>query len=477
MIKYVIAILIFGLASSLSAQSDRSAYRANQKILDKNHGGIGLEILKPSFGNRIETENNWIGFNILSDIFETRLSFGEVHISEPEPLIGFGDDLPPPRYEGRYAYGGSFSLGLNTPISSIRIGAQRSSTFVFRAHPTFSFFAGGTTFIEKNDRSRKDSYYFMGTGMGFRLRLPLLTIEPNISVCAGIPTGTNFDATKWWSVQSGIIFRFDARKQLLDPKLVSVPSTSYSISNYRSSSSQSVHYRNDGTKVTSTTTYSSADVSVSSGSIGVQDIGALGEVGIKYSINNFKSRGYIPPGRLVGVNFTVRGGPLLLGYNLEFGEVGHGTELSKPEKWARKVSEGESRGAGSFQAFQTYFDIGFDASPALLSMLGVVMQSSDATSYFSIVAGYSIGYAGMSNQTFDNESSSLQFYGNEPDAEATERTDPRLSDGGYAGGFFLGAEVGVVSFRIQRMRYRNAPLANNTWYSLAYHIPLGRGKK
>ncbi len=477
MSRILIGILLsFCSFSALAQQSFKDA----QKKLDANHCGIGLEVFKPNFGDRVRTENNWIGFNFLVDGFETKLGFGELLLSEPDPTVGFGDKPNPPIFTDRESYGGHFSVGVNLPFSKLRFGNQSSYINVKRLHPTFSFAMGGYRGWEKQDRMTKDAFYYLGAGLGARLRLPVLTIEPFINTNVGFHGGSNFDAFKWFVINTGVVFRFDGMKQFLSPRLVSVPTTNYKVSNYTSSSYTTVHYENRGgqrQRVETIHTTSSADVSVSNGSLGIQDIGTFTGLALKYSFNNYKRSLYIPRTWLGGIGVHGRSGAGFAGINLDFGKIGHGSQLEDPDKkWFRKVSQHYEYGKGTMNTIMAYCDIGFDISPGLLAMLGMVRNDDgSATSFASIIAGYSFGYAYVYNQQFDDEETAVSRYNSIFNAwgaeEPTFKNDPRESKSGYLGGWFLGIEVGVVSFRVQGFSFRRAPLANNRYFTLAFRIP------
>ncbi len=446
----------------------QSSYKENQRKLDLNHTGIGFELVRPNFGSRIMTEQRWFGFNFLADVLDARFSFGEVLLSEP--VLGFTDGKPAPVYANRYTYGANYYIGALFPISGLRVGNQVSSLNVKRIHPVLGIGFGGTTFKQKSNQNIKDAFYYLGVNVGARLRLPIITIEPNISFNVGIHTGDNYDAFKWYSIMPSLIFRFEGRKQYLDPSLVTVGMQQVSVSNYRSKSYESTYYRSDGTRMKRTTTYSSADVKVTPGSVGIQDIGPFAGVGLKYSMNGIRKTDYLPRGQMFGGVLHIKGGPLYTGFTMEGGRIGHGSEIDNSKSWFKKVENNEDYAPGTYNNFQTFFDIGMDISPALLSVLGMVREETSATSYSSVIAGYSFGYAAVFNQQFDNETTAL----NELDRinELTKYNDPRLGKGGFMGGWFLGIEIGVLSFKAQAYKYRNAPLANNTFYSLAYRIPI-----
>lgn len=468
------ALLIFlNLAAPLHAQ-DKESFRKNQKLLDGNYGGIGFELTTPNYGDRIRIDESWVGFNVLADKFEFRWVFGKALLSEPEPEFGFGDKLPPPRFGYRFAAGSDVSVGGSFPFTGLRFGAQNNSLMVGRIHPVFNFQFGKATFREQNTSGRKDGFWYTGVGFGARLRFPIVSVEPSFRANIGFQTGDNFDAFKWFSLGPSVIIRFDARKQKLDPTMVTVPTNNWSVQNYSSSSSSRTYTTYQGgrtTKVTETTTVTSYDVKVTKGSVGVQDIGSFLGIGPKIAINNYFASNYIPRGQLIGVGMHGRSGPGFFGINIEGGTIGHGSVLEDSDAIRKGADDKENFGMGTYRSFQMYADIGFDLSPFLMSVLGVTREESNATSFTSVVGGYSLGYAFISNQQFQNNFAEQSYTDPSLVAESIYNL-PSQGKSGYLGGFFLGIEVGVVGFRVQRFHYRKAPLANNTYFSITYRFPL-----
>ncbi len=422
--------------------------------------GIGLEVSRPYFGKRTMVDKNWYGFNFLASIFEAKLSFGQAQFSEP--ISGFGDGVNTPRFSGRTAFGTDLTLGANVPLTEV----FNSDRFM----PTLAMSLGGTSFIENRVRSNKGTFYHFGIGAGARIRLPLITIEPNIRFNVGLyyHDGDN-DALRYGSIIPSIILRFNSRREFLDGTSVSVNASTYSVSNIKSKSNTNTTY-NGNTKTTTTTTTTTADVSSSSGSIKVLDIGDFIAIGPKFGFNSFKSKNYMNRGWIAGINLTARKSVFLAGLNLEMGKMGHGTEIANEDsKWFKKVDRSiDVINDERFNTYQGYVDIGIDITTLPLALMGLVREYSGTTNLTALTFGYSVGYAGVSNNTYQQ---TLAASTPLPD-DQNKFNNILLNKSGMVSGFFLGAEIGLVSFRAQGFKYKNAPLLNNTYYSISYKIPL-----
>lgn len=460
----VIAVVCISFVSYSQSKFKSFLLDADDYEAGNEYFGLGLEVSRPYFGKRTKVESNWYGFNLLAGFLEAKLSFGQAQFSEP--IIGFGDGTNTPRFSGRTAFGTDFTLGVNAALPSI----GRYDFEYKRVQPTIAMSLGGTSFIESKNRGNSGTFYHFGVGIGARIRLPLMTIEPGIRFNVGLYShnGDN-DALKYGSIIPSIIFRFDSRKDFIDGESVSVKASTYSVSNVKSKSNTRSNYRGN-TKTTTTTTTTTANVSSSSGSVKVLDIGDFVAIGPKFGFNSFKTKHYMNRGWIAGVNLTARKSVFLGGLNIEYGKMGHGTEIkNEASRLYKRVDRSiKINGDERFTTFQAYADIGVDITTIPLSLLGLVREFSGTTNLTALTLGYSVGFAGVNN---DKYSSDLANSSPLPD-DQTKFNNILLNKSGLVSGFFLGLEVGVVSFRAQGFKYKNAPLLNNTYYSIAYRIPL-----
>lgn len=477
--KLLLLLCCFALAHPFYAQYD---FKKVQTKLDKSYAGMGLSLTRVNFGKRIQSQDSWFGFNLLTDGLEAKLDFGQVLLSEPDPFSGFGDELSDPVFANRISSGFHFYLGANLPLSGLAFGSQNSFWKVARFHPNFTIGMGSYNFRQNNNWEAKDGFHYIGLGFSGRVRLPLFSFEPFINWNFGIQTGDNFDAFRYHCINTGVILRLDGLKQLLNPSLVSVNTTNVAVSNIRSDSYTTTAYSTvNGSTVKTTTTHTttSADFRVSTSKVGIQAIDPLLGITPKFSFNSIRTGNYIPRGWIAGLGVHARGGAGYFGLNAEFGNIGHGTRMENINKKRNKKVNRKITGAeGSFNSFMMYADLGYDISPLLLSLLGTTREDDRSiTSFSSIIFGYSMGFYTVGNQTYASttgEGYIDNYLNNNAHLERDYNTDPALSKGGYLGGFFLGVEVGVLEFRVQGFRFKRAPLANNRYFTLAYTIPIGR---
>lgn len=441
-------------------------YKKNQAKLDNLHSGIGIEFIKPRLGNHVSIEKPWMGVNILSDIFEFKLAYGKMQLAD------YAEAEIPSFINGREALGRLMSFGVSIPVSALGLGAQRNQLLTFRAHPIINISLGEYKFNEYQ-WNYSSPLYFISFSPGYRLRFPMMSIDYSINASIGVNTGDKPGDYNWWVIAPTLTLRFDGLKQTLDPAIVYVPATQYTLENARTYTQSEIirDYRSGGADKLRTTSYSSADVKVKNISVGLQDIGPFLGVGPRVNVTNIFSTTYTEPTFLTGLAIHYRQGLWMTGLNLEGGKTGHASALQKDgDEFKRKVDKDENFGSGTLQVFNGFADAGFDIAPFIASMLGVIREDDGkATTFSALTFGFSLGYSLVSDQSFkipDNSS----YYDLLDDPSFFN--DPRQSSSGVLSGFFLGAEVGAVSFRVQGYKFRKAPLANKTMYSMIYRIPL-----
>ncbi|MEO1515477.1 MAG: hypothetical protein AAFV95_10700 [Bacteroidota bacterium] len=466
------------LTSFLSLQAQ--SYQDNQRKLDLHHGGIGLEVARPTFGAYSGAETPWYGINLLADGFEFRWLMGRIGMNPSEGL-GFTDDkLPKPDSYGNNYIGREWSVGALFPFTKIRLGAQAGSAKVARFHPILGINFGSYAFWEEGRYDQdKDWYGYMGIKPGVRLRLPLVTAELTLNTTIGLYSGDLNKPVRWVNFMPSLVIRLDALKQKLDPSMVYVDGAQVNVENYTSKTTSRTYTRGTGTgkqRVTEITTESSADIRVKPTKVGIQDIGPFFGIGPKLSVSSIRSDHAMPVGVMYGAEVTTKSGWFYLSLNVEGGKIGHASEMENPEdKKEKKVNLRKDFGRGSYQTAMGYFDIGIDISPIALSMLGVVREETTGTSYFSLMAGYSIGLSNMRNQQFDNPAAAAtydQLLANNREDIQAYRLDPREAGFGRVASWWIGMDVGVLSFRIRKLNHIRSPFANNTFISMSYKIKL-----
>ncbi len=482
--RYFLLIAFCLLTVSLFGQKSED-YKYNQHQIDKNHSGIGFQFFKPNFGKGTATESNWFGVNVLADYFEFKMAFGKTYRVQQLDYFdpSYQMQTPAPGQYESMDYGYQIAIGANAPINVLTFGSYQSVSKVLRGHPVFGANLGLYGIKQQYVYYHKnwENIYFLGLSPGYRIRLPYASIEFKMDFNFGITVGDVGDYYRGISYYPSITLRADALKQLFAPEMISVPYQQGTISNYNSSSYSIESRTPDGGKVVTTYTTTTADVSVSSGTVGVQDIGPHIGVGPKISWTSVARSDYLNPGRLYGAVLQGRGGPIDFGFTMEGGRVGHGTTLeakSEEGKYRRKLDRKDDEGMGDVSLFNTYFNVGMDISPLFLAPLGVAMDKGSATSFFSASAGMLFGGHFTFNQEFNDPTVSNAYYDaellNKPEGAKDRFIDPRAAKSGLMFGFYFSLQVGAMNFMIQNNRYNGAPFASSTMMSLAYRYPLGR---
>lgn len=178
---------------------------------------------------------------------------------------------------------------------------------------------------------------------------------------------------------------------------------------------------------------------------------------------------------MIGLHSLVRGGPFVAGLNVEGGRIGHATLMDSTDpndkKYRlRKLNKNHNYASGSLVTVNTMFDVGIEVNHYLLGFLGMIADEHNFTSYLSFNAGYSGGISVVSGQRFDDHDVAVaQLAGVR---EPNRYNDARESKNGYVGGWFLGCDIGNVSFKTQWYRYKGAPLANGLMMSIGYRVNM-----
>jgi hypothetical protein len=301
---------------------------------------------------------------------------------------------------------------------------------------------------------------------------------------AGIESTDYLNVFNGSGIHTYFTLRFDGLKTLLKPSIVSVDAAQVSATQIGQSSNSYYRYGRNGvySKVTQTsTTY---DVKVTRSKMGFQDIGTFLGVGPRVGFNSFRSRYHTDRGRLFGVGIQARSGMLSFGLNMEGGRIGHASAMQdNGEKIKRRVDKSETFAQGSNFVYNTFFDVGYDISDGLLSMMGTVTDRTGITSYFSVAAGYSFGFSFVGGHRWNDN---VDFYELEQHTEALKDDLEKFKEhhaggdngkSGYLGGWYVATEVGAMQARFQWYKYYRAPLLNNFVISLTYRLPLAHLKK
>jgi len=461
------------ILAQLTEGEYRAQFQENQLEFDLEHSGIGFDISRPNFGKQVVTDGNWVGIDLISDIIHFNYSVGTTKMG----FEGFDKKL-----DSITSYlphkGQNISVGVSIPLP-IGIGQQQNYARVLRLNPVLGFDFGAYNFSEQDRKIGFIGYASLSAAL--RLRLPLCSIEAGWRFRAGVQSMDYTDAYKSNGIDPYLTFRLDGLKGLLNPNMVSFNARQAEIKSMSTYSYQTSRYLGSGVYdiTTHSTTY--ADVEVHSTTFGFQDIGLFFGVGPRIGLNNQRSSYFSDRGRLIGIGMQARGSVVSIGLNLEGGRIGHATvmEVSGSE-FSRKVDKSENYAMGSNRVFNTFFDFGIDISDIILGLAMIeVDRDYGITSFFSISAGYSMGFSIVSGHKY-NENADLNkldgfentFTGYGNGVYKPYELGGENGRSGYLGGWYLATEVGAVQARFQWYKYYRAPLLNNFVFSLTYRLPL-----
>lgn len=457
-------------APKLAIDKDlRKQRRKEQRNADITISGIGFELSKPKIGPASVFNKTWKGVNILYTFLEFGVSHGEINF---DPGYGYGSYYADKTYYGRRYY-----LGFNIPISGLGIGTYKNYNRVFRIHPTLQIAFGSYAIWKRANKRDKTTSPYFAMSPGVRLRLPYCSFDVRLNASVhALSNGDLEDYFKIFSTYPSFVLRFDGLYQFFNPKGVSVNATSYQIKDISSQTQSHTTYRGNQ-KVTVETTTSSMTVSSQAKKVVLDDIGPYFGIGPRYTFSLPYIREYSNTGGMFGVGMHGRASSFLFGLNMEGGRIGHASTFKRDadKNKFKLIDKTQDYGRGSLKTFNMFFDVGIDLTAGAMAMLGTVVEENKATGFFSLNGGYSFGFSIISGQRFDNDSTALLEYSQLKDPD--KRTDPRESKSGYLGGFFLGVDVGAVNFRIQAYRFRGAPLASQTFYSVTYRLPLAASNR
>lgn len=461
--------LVFAQKNNLSknkTQNFQKQLRKQQWQIDLIHSGIGIDFNQLNYGENVYKEKDWRGFQILMGPIVGGYSQGKVSVDYIENE--FISEIP---IRSSILNANRFYIGTYFPLNFLTIGQYKNYNRVFRGTPILLTTFSRTKFYDVNRQSSE--FFSFNVTPGYRVRLPYGSID------FGFETKINFLKTgkyvlhpvKLFSYNPTITLRFDGMLQKFNPKTIIVDAYQYNVNSINSRENTYTQYNYDGskTKITETTTTYQYTVTPTKSSI--TDIGKYLGIGIKISSNGIGTDDYQGKGILYGGQLLYRKSQFLFGFNMEYGTLGHGSSMigaPEPKKHKRKVNNSIKSAKGEMKTFNTMIDLGFDLNRILLGLGGLLIEENNATPYISFNAGYSFGYSFISNQTFDNPTLA-ETYLSDLNVH-TKFNDPTLNKSGYVGGFFVGTDIGAVTFRSTWYRYRNAPLANNINIALAWRF-------
>ena len=441
--------------------------------------GIGFDRYQPPLNSAAESQGPWTNVNLLLYVLELQAGWG---VAEADFY-----KLPPDRWGGTNVgsagvpvYGRNWAVGVNIPIGVKSIGINSGKPgSLLRAHPFVAYNIGGMTLWD-GVRSNKSSFAYTGIAPGFRVFNNFLSAEVRLQTQIGLGTGEYDEYISKASIRPMFTLRANGLFKKLVQGTQLVGSTTARIRNVQSSSKTDYIDKPDG-RYERTTTTTTANVSSSSGTSLLTDMGTYIGIGPRVAFTRPFAEHYAEQTMMLGLGAQLRRSKLLLGANLEHGRAGHASNAGlyvEGEK-RRKVNKGDSYAKGHYNMTNAFADIGIDISSLVKGLATFTAEDdNNATTFASVNFGYSLGVGVVSGQNFYNDSlanATLRgFETGRTDWEATKFNDPREGKTGLMSGFFLGFDVGNVGFRAQWYRYKAAPLANNLYYTLTYRFGRSR---
>ena len=468
-------------SASLSSKNDKensSPREVNKGEILATISGVGIDRYHPPLNDAAEATGPWTNVNLLLYVLELQAGWGtaEADVSKL-PLDRFGGtSVGTP---GIPVYGRNWAVGVNLPVGvrSIGINSGRPGSLL-RAHPFVAFNIGGMSLWD-GDKQNKSSFACAGLAPGFRVFNNFLSAEVRLQIQIGLGTGEYNEYISKASLQPVFTLRANGLFKSLVTGSKLVGSTSYSVSDVRSTSKTDYVDKPDG-RYERTMTTTTANVSSRRGSSLLTNMGTYFGVGPRVSFTRPFAEHYAEPSIMLGLGAQLRRSKLLLGANVEHGRAGHASITRVRGEDKRKISKDETYAKGRYTMTNAFADVGLDISSLVKGLaLFTADEENNATTFASVNVGYSLGVGVVTGQQFSDDSlaiSTLRGYEvGRTDWVASKRTDPREGGTGIMGGFFLGFDLGNVGFRAQWYRYKAAPLANNLYYTLTYRF--GSSKK
>lgn len=478
--KVLFCVLILGISLFSNAQDDkyRKQFADNQEEIDNNYGGIGFKYSRPTFGKATSHEAGWFGFDLVGDFIHLNYSVGKIRIEE-----NFFDGIQ--NYSvGDIHNGREMAIGALFPIPAINFGYQANYLLGLRGHPVAGIDFGQYKFWRTRDVNSTANIWFLRPTVGYRLRLPVVSVEVGVKARLGADLSFDDNLEKGLGVESYFTLRFDAFKMFLAPNTVTTEARKESLSNIKTSTTSTTSRRYTPSGVydrTTTTRTTTADVNVSSTTFGYQDIGNILGIGVRYGFNNFRREPFINRGNLFGVGAHYRRGMMTLGLNIDGGRVGHGSGLDRSKDgFKNRLDPNATFANGYINTLNTTFDVGFDISDFIIGLSGTFTEKeSYITSYFAATVGYSAGFSTIlgdqqydENLDLEEKADFKEEWSSLPGKEDEKFYEASESKSGYLGGFYLALELGALQAKVQRLKYSKAPLLNNTWFTLTYRVPI-----
>ena len=479
-------VLAFLLLQKHTAQNEadsvksflKKLYFTNQKELDKSTSGIGIERSTISYGKNYDP----VFFNkidIRANIFEMRFGIANCNYYSPLTETSYNSQV------------NTWAVGVNYPISALGIG-KANSTKGIRLLPFFSADFGHSAFKSVSHGDKFASAYHLSIAPGYRIKLPYFIIDFRLNTTWNNLTETNYHpgyvpltangdlvkekSFKTFNLTPSVSFIFDGLFSLFNPKQSRVSGQMavldnvsekkyYSGEHYNSSTG---HTEKDGLYKTETT----YKYHVESVSLPISNIGAFLGIGPRLIFRPESQSSFRMPSLMAGVGMHSRIRVFSFDINADKGTAGFSSQVNSD----KKIIKNDTQGKGTFNMTNLTANAGIDIGPVLLALVGIITKREGETPYFNVSAGYIYGYSFINSYKY-NDAKVGADYQNYFKANPDKRTiynDAASNKSGAINGWYIGADVGAVGFRYEFNKYKNAPLARCSYFSVSYKYPLLR---
>ncbi len=488
MLRLILCALLMAYAAAGCAQnaSDsvktflKKLYFHNQKQLDINTSGIGIEHSSHRYGDHYQP----VTFNkidIRAHIVEFKAGIGDAYYYSTLSKTIFNTEVK------------TWSLGVNYPVSALGIG-RANSTRGIRLLPFIAADFGRSVFRDYASDRKPASSFHLTVAPGYRLKLPYFIIEARLNATWNNLTETDYNPKTVYITSSGDLIKEKSFKTFSFTPSVSIlldglfsrfkpehsrisgsmvvydKVTSKDFYRTESYNSQTGKMEKDGLYKTETT----YEYHVESVTLPINDVGAFIGIGPRLLFKPASANSYHMPTLMGGIGAHARVKLFSFDINADKGSAGFASQAKNDGK----IMKTETRAKGSFDMTNVTANVGIDLGPVLLGLVGILAKRNGETPYFNISGGYIFGYSFIGAYQYNDRvagQSYQDYFKTHPD-ERTIYNDASSNTSGLIHGWYIGADVGAVGFRYEFNTYKNAPLARCAYYTISYKFPLLRSR-
>ncbi len=459
----------------------KKLYFHNQKQLDINTSGIGIEHSSHSYGNHYQP----VTFNkiaIRAHIVEFKAGIGDAYYYSTLSKTTFNTEVK------------TWSLGVNYPVSALGIG-RANSTHGIRLLPFIAADFGRSVFRDYAGDRKPASSFHVTVAPGYRLKLPYFIVEARLNATWNNLTETDYNPKTVYMTSSGDLLKEKSFKAFSFTPSVSILLdglfSKFKPEHSRISGSMAVYDKVTSKDFYTTETYnprtgkmekdglykteSTYEYHVEHVTLPINDVGAFIGIGPRLLFKPASANSYHMPSLMGGFGAHARVKLFSFDINADKGSAGFASQA----KTNGKIMKTETLAKGSFDMTNVTANVGIDLGPVLLGLVGIIAKRNGETPYFNINGGYIFGYSFIGAYRYNNviAGQSRQDYFNTHPDERTVYNDAASNTSGLIHGWYIGADVGAVGFRYEFNTYKNAPLARCAYYAISYKFPLLRSRQ